>query len=95
MRLRIRFRRLIDRHKLIFIKPLFRCGVATKGKAGLIGRARDLKTALAEKERLYSPSIVTAMPWPKCPTRSPSSRGSGRARGVFRHLDDTRFRRRR
>ncbi|MDZ4396062.1 hypothetical protein [Cypionkella sp.] len=44
---------LIDRHKLIFIKPLFRGGVGKKGEAGLIGRARDLKTALAEKERLY------------------------------------------
>ncbi|HKO08225.1 MAG TPA: carboxylate--amine ligase, partial [Alphaproteobacteria bacterium] len=28
---------LIDRHKLIFIKPLFRGGVGKKGKAGLIG----------------------------------------------------------
>lgn len=44
---------LIDRHKLIFIKPLFRGGVGKKGKAGLIGKATDLKTALAEKERLY------------------------------------------
>jgi succinyl-CoA synthetase beta subunit len=44
---------LIDRHNLIFIKPLFRGGVGKKGKAGLIGRATDLKTALAEKERLY------------------------------------------
>lgn len=44
---------LIDRHKLVFVKPLFRGGVGKKDKAGLIGRARDLKTALAEKERLY------------------------------------------
>ena len=44
---------LIDRHKLIFIKPVFRGGVGKKGKAGLIGRASDLKTALKEKERLY------------------------------------------
>ena len=44
---------LIDRHKLIFIKPLFRGGVGKKGKAGLIGKATDLKTALEEKERLY------------------------------------------
>ena len=44
---------LIDRHKLIFIKPLFRGGVGKKGKSGLIGKASDLKTALAEKERLY------------------------------------------
>src|SRR6476469_10474893 len=44
---------LIDRHKLVFIKPLFKGGVGKKGKSGLIGKASDLKTALAEKERLY------------------------------------------
>lgn len=44
---------LIDRHKLIFIKPVFKGGVGKKGKAGLIGRARDLRSALQEKERLY------------------------------------------
>ncbi|MGD9669928.1 MAG: ATP citrate lyase citrate-binding domain-containing protein [Hyphomicrobiaceae bacterium] len=44
---------LIARHGLIFIKPLFRGGVGKKGKSGLIGKAGDLKTALAEKERLY------------------------------------------
>src|SRR6516165_4919744 len=44
---------LIDRHKLIFIKPLFKGGVGKKSKSGLIGKASDLKTALQEKERLY------------------------------------------
>jgi succinyl-CoA synthetase beta subunit len=44
---------LIDRHGSVFIKPLFKGGVGKKGKAGLIGRAKDLKTALREKERLY------------------------------------------
>ena len=44
---------LIDRHKLIFIKPLFKGGVGKKGKSGLIGKATDLRSALAEKERLY------------------------------------------
>src|SRR5678815_671512 len=44
---------LIDRHKLIFIKPIFKGGVGKKGKSGLIGKASDLKAALAEKERLY------------------------------------------
>jgi succinyl-CoA synthetase beta subunit len=44
---------LIDRHKQIFVKPLFKGGIGKKGKAGLIGKANDLKTALAEKERLY------------------------------------------
>ncbi len=44
---------LIERHGLIFVKPLFKGGVGKKGKSGLIGKATDLKTALAEKERLY------------------------------------------
>ena len=44
---------LLNRHGLIFVKPLFKGGVGKKGKAGLIGKATDLKTALAEKERLY------------------------------------------
>lgn len=46
-------RALIDKHGLVFIKPVFKGGVGKKGKAGLIGRAKDLKTALKEKERLY------------------------------------------
>ena len=44
---------LIDRHKQVFIKPVFRGGVGKKGKAGLLGRVGDLKSALKEKERLY------------------------------------------
>jgi succinyl-CoA synthetase beta subunit len=44
---------LIDRHKQVFIKPVFRGGVGKKGKAGLLGRVSDLKSALKEKERLY------------------------------------------
>ena len=44
---------LIDRHKMIFIKPVFKGGVGKKGKSGLIGKATDLKRALQEKERLY------------------------------------------
>jgi succinyl-CoA synthetase beta subunit len=46
-------KQLIDRHGEVFIKPVFKGGIGKKGKAGLLGRARDLKTALAEKERLY------------------------------------------
>ncbi len=37
----------------VFVKPIFRGGIGKKGKSGLIGRAKDLKTALKEKERLY------------------------------------------
>src|SRR5450755_2995994 len=44
---------LIDRHGSVFIKPVFKGGVGKKGKAGLLGRASYLKTALKEKERLY------------------------------------------
>jgi succinyl-CoA synthetase beta subunit len=51
---------LIDRHGQIFIKPVFKGGVGKKGKAGLIGRAKDVKTALAEKERLYFAELKTA-----------------------------------
>lgn len=44
---------LIDKHGEVFVKPVFKGGVGKKGKAGLLGRAKDLKTALKEKERLY------------------------------------------
>src|SRR5258705_7219897 len=42
---------LIERHGSIFVKPVFKGGVGKKGKAGLLGRATDLRTALKEKER--------------------------------------------
>ena len=44
---------LLDRYGTVFVKPVFKGGVGKKGKAGLLGRASDLKTALKEKERLY------------------------------------------
>src|SRR5579862_7773455 len=44
---------LIDRYGEIFIKPVFKGGIGKKGKSGLIGKAKDLETALKEKERLY------------------------------------------
>ncbi len=44
---------LIRRHGMVFIKPVFKGGVGKKGKAGLIGKATDLATALREKERLF------------------------------------------
>jgi succinyl-CoA synthetase beta subunit len=44
---------LIDKCGEVFVKPIFRGGIGKKGKAGLLGRAKDLKTALKEKERLY------------------------------------------
>lgn len=44
---------MLDRHGQIFIKPVFKGGVGKKGKAGLVGKAKDLKSVLLEKERLY------------------------------------------
>jgi len=44
---------LIEKCGSVFVKPIFRGGVGKKGKSGLLGRAKDLKSALAEKERLY------------------------------------------
>ncbi len=44
---------LIAKHGEVFIKPIFKGGVGKKGKSGLIGRAKDIETALKEKERLY------------------------------------------
>ncbi|MGN7612559.1 ATP citrate lyase citrate-binding domain-containing protein [Magnetococcales bacterium HHB-1] len=44
---------LIDKYGGVLVKPMFKGGVGKKGKAGLIGKATDLATALKEKERLY------------------------------------------
>jgi succinyl-CoA synthetase beta subunit len=44
---------LIDECGEIFIKPIFKGGVGKKGKAGLLGRAKNITDALAEKERLF------------------------------------------
>ena len=44
---------LIERHGMVFVKPVFRGAIGKKGKAGLIGKAQDLRTALREKERLF------------------------------------------
>ncbi len=44
---------LIDRYGSVLIKPVFKGGVGKKGKAGLIGFASDVETAMREKERLY------------------------------------------
>ncbi len=48
-----RSRNLIGKCGEVFVKPIFKGGVGKKGKSGLVGRAKDLNTALAEKERLY------------------------------------------
>ncbi len=43
----------IEKHGLVFVKPIFKGAIGKKGKVGLVGKVRDLKSALAEKERLY------------------------------------------
>ena len=44
---------MINKNKMVFIKPLFKGGVGKKGKSGLIGRVDNIIDALKEKERLY------------------------------------------
>jgi succinyl-CoA synthetase beta subunit len=44
---------LLDRYGQVLVKPNFKGGVGKKGKAGLIGFASDVATAMREKERLY------------------------------------------
>ena len=44
---------LIDRYGKVLIKPVFKGGIGKKGKAGLIGQAADVATAMREKERLF------------------------------------------
>jgi succinyl-CoA synthetase beta subunit len=44
---------LIDKYGGVLVKPIFKGGVGKKGKAGLIGKATDILTAMKEKERLY------------------------------------------
>ena len=76
-------RALIDRHGLIFIKPVFKGGVGKKGKAGLIGKATDLKTALKEKERLYFVEHTRRQHGGQGQRRDLRGRRAGRARGLF------------
>lgn len=44
---------MIDKYGGLLVKPVFKGGIGKKGKAGLLGIAKDLRTALKEKERLY------------------------------------------
>lgn len=49
----IEIKALIERCGAVFVKPIFKGGVGKKGNAGLIGCARNLETALKEKQRLF------------------------------------------
>lgn len=46
-------KQMIIKHGGLLVKPVFKGGIGKKGKAGLVGIARDVRTALKEKERLY------------------------------------------
>ena len=75
---------LIDRHELIFIKPLFKGGVGKKGKAGLLGKASDLQDGAG---REGAPLFRRAPPRQRHgqgQRRHLRGRRAGRARGLFR-----------
>ena len=40
---------LIERHGLVFVKPVFKGGVGKKGKAGLVAKVRDLEVGAGRK----------------------------------------------
>ena len=82
-RARSEIKALIDRHGSVFVKPVFKGGVGKKGKAGLLGRAKDLKTALKEKERLYFVEHRHGNQYRQGERRDLRGRRAGRARGLF------------
>ena len=87
---------LIDRHGLIFIKPVFRGGVGKKGKAGLIGKATDAEGGAGRegaalllrapaRQRLRQGQRrhlrgAACRPSTRSTSRSPTTRASGRRR---------------
>ena len=75
---------LLKRHGQVFVKPLFSGGVGKKGKSGLNGRAKDLRTALAEKERLYFAEHRHGNAVAKAKRRDLRRRRAGRARDLLR-----------
>jgi hypothetical protein len=56
---------LIDRHKMIFIKPLFKGGIGKKGNAGLIGRQRILRRPCERGSASILSSTGTEIQWPR------------------------------
>ena len=74
---------LIDRHGSVFVKPVFKGGVGKKGKAGLLGRAKDLKTALQGEGAPVLRRAPPRQPVRQGQRRDLRRRGAGRARGLF------------
>jgi len=54
--------RLIERHGLVFVKPLFKGEVVKKGKSGLIGKPTDLKSTPLNTGMATPPPRPTALP---------------------------------
>ena len=79
---------MIDKYGLIFIKPVFKGGIGKKGKAGLLGRAKDLQDRAG---REGTPVLRRAPGRPRQgqgQRRDLRGRRAGRARGL---LLDQRF----
>ncbi len=74
---------LIERHGSVFVKPVFKGGVGKKGKAGLLGRAKDLKTALQGEGAALLRRAPPRQPDRQGERRDVRGRGSRRARGLF------------
>ncbi|MFL6718263.1 MAG: ATP citrate lyase citrate-binding domain-containing protein [Burkholderiaceae bacterium] len=83
---------LIDRHGSVFIKPVFKGGVGKKGKAGLLGRANDLRAALKEKERLYFVEHVHGIQYAKSNGVTYEGAVPAEYEVYFSIADSTRFR---
>ncbi len=58
-------RDLIQRHGLIFIKPLFKGGVGKKGKAGLIGKRAISRPPWPRRNASPSSSTAAGTPPPR------------------------------
>ena len=77
---------LISRHGSVFIKPVFKGGVGKKGKAGLLGRAKDLQTRSQGKRTSVFRRTQGRQQSLQGKRRDLRGRRSGRARGLFLHL---------
>ena len=76
---------LISRHGSVFIKPVFKGGVGKKGKAGLLGRAKDLQTRSQGEGTPLLRGAQGRQQSLQGQRRDLRGRRSGRARGLFLH----------
>ena len=83
---------LLDRHRMVFIKPIFKGAVGKKGKAGLVGKAKDSRPPWPSGSASTSPSTATATS-PRSRRVSPSRRRCRRImRSTSRSAISTRYR---